>query len=119
GDYTQNASSGDYTKNASSGDYTKNASSGDYTKNASSGDYTKNASSGDYTTHDVKGEKCVVVAIGRNSKIKASKGTWITLAEYDGSYEIKLVRSAQIDGEELKENVWYQLINGEFTEVKI
>jgi hypothetical protein len=53
-----------------------------------------------------------------NSKIKAVKGTWITLAEYDDNGIIKLVKSAQVDGKELKENVFYKLINGNFREVE-
>jgi len=117
GNYAQNASSGDYAKNASSGDYAKNASSGNYAQNASSGDYAKNASSGYYATEITTGKNSVTAAIGRNSKIKAIIGTWITLAEYDDEGIVKLVKSAQIDGKILKEDVFYQLIDGEFSEV--
>jgi len=119
GDSAQNASSGHSAKNASSGDYAQNASSGHSAQNASSGHSAQNASSGDSATEIVSGKNSVVAAIGYKSKIKATTGTWITLAEYDDEGIVKLVKSAQIDGKILKENVFYQLIDGEFTEVEL
>ena len=54
--------------------------------------------------------------------IKGKIGSWITLAEYErdnlGNYICVCVKSAQIDGVKLKENVFYRLIDGKFTEVK-
>ena len=65
-------------------------------------------------------EAAVVVCAGKRAKIKAHKGTWITLAEYgefDGEgYPCICVKSAQIDGETLKCDTWYTLENGEFVE---
>jgi len=115
---SKNASSGDYSKNASSGDYSKNASSGDSSQNASSGNYSKNASSGDYSSIEMVGENNVGANIGRDGIIKGVKGCWITLAEYDKDGICICVKSAQIDGEIIKENTWYKLLNGEFVVVK-
>jgi hypothetical protein len=58
----------------------------------------------------------VTADIGMNSIVKAVTGTWITLAEYKDNKCI-LVKSAQIDGIILKEDVFYCLKDGEFTEV--
>jgi hypothetical protein len=98
----------------SSGDNTKNASSGYNTKNASSGYNTQNASSGDNTSEEITGNNCVVASIGKYSKIKASLGTWITLAEYDSNNICILVKSAQIDGKKLKADTWYVLKDKKF-----
>uniref|UniRef100_A0AAU8ATA3 Uncharacterized protein n=1 Tax=Dulem virus 31 TaxID=3145749 RepID=A0AAU8ATA3_9VIRU len=134
GDYAQLASSGDYAKLASSGDsaqlassgysaqlassgdYAKLASSGDSAQLASSGDYAKLASSGDSAKLDSTGTNAVISAIGINNIVRAKKGTWITLAEYDENDTPRCVKSAQIDGVKLKEDVYYTLLNGEFTE---
>ena len=116
-DKAKNASSGDSAKNASSGDYAQNASSGYYAKNASSGDYAKNASSGDYAIETCDGKNSVCASIGKGSKIKATKGTWITLAEYDKDNNPICVKSAQIDGVKLKENVFYELKNKRFVKL--
>ena len=79
----------------------------------SSGNYAKMASSGDYS---------VVMCAGRNGMAKAKKGSWITLAEwvYDENkdrYIPKSVVTKQVDGEVIKEDVFYKLVDGEFTEV--
>ena len=58
----------------------------------------------------------MVAAIGNNSKIKAIKGTWITLAEYDDNGICIYVKSAKIDGKRLKADTWYILKDKKFTE---
>ena len=120
GYYAQLASSGYYAKLASSGYSAKLASSGDYAKLASSGDYAKLASSGDYAQLASSGDYAVVMAAGYNSQAKAKKGSWITLAEWDsldGNLTPVCVKTEQVDGERIKEDTWYKLINGQFTEI--
>lgn len=81
---------------------------------STSGDYSKLAASGYYS---------VVVGIGVNNIAKAVKGCWITLAEwkYDDEKEATIpvcVKTEYVDGKRIKENVFYKLENGEFTEVE-
>jgi hypothetical protein len=105
------------------GDSAQLASSGDFAQLASSGDYAKLASSGYSAKLQLNGTDSVGAAIGLDSKIKGKKGDWITLAEWK-FYEEKsrfvpiCVKSAQIDGDILKEDTWYVLRNGEFKKVK-
>ena len=61
---------------------------------------------------------------GINSRAKAKKGSWITLAEWkcDNNRDIWIpvcVRTEQVDGERIKEDIFYQLIDGEFKEVQV
>ena len=54
---------------------------------------------------------------------KAKKGSWITLSEWDYSEDKKryipvCVRTEFVDGERIKEDTWYKLIDGEFVEQK-
>jgi hypothetical protein len=137
GDYSQLASSGDSSKLASSGDSSQLASSGDYSqlassgsgsqlassgynsKLASSGYYSQLASSGYNSKLAMNGNDSVGACVGVGAKIKGKKGCWITLAEWewDDSKDRHVpvcVKSAQIDGETLKEDTWYRLKNGEF-----
>jgi hypothetical protein len=116
GDFSKLASSGNYSKLASSGYSSKLASSGDSSQLASSGDYSQLTSSGDYSRLDIRGNNSVGANIGINGSIRAKKGCWITLAEYKNNTPI-CVKSVQVDGEVLKEDTWYRLINGKFTEV--
>ena len=78
-------------------------------------------SSGDSAQIKLEGIDSVAAAIGIGSRIKAKKGNWITLAEWSyeenaGRYVLLCVKSALVDGETLKEDVWYMLQDGEFKE---
>nr|DAS49695.1 MAG TPA: hypothetical protein [Caudoviricetes sp.] len=120
GSYAKLASSGNFAKFASSGSYAQLASSGNFAQLASSGSYAQLASSGDSAKLASSGNSAVVMAAGYNSQAKAKKGSWITLAEWDrldGNWTPVCVKTEQVDGERIKEDTWYKLINGQFTEI--
>ena len=124
GDSAKIGSSGDYAKIGSSGDYAQIGSSGDYTKIGSSGYYAQIGSSGYYAQIDSTGDDSVIMCAGHMSKAKAKVGSWITLAEWMWSdtknrYVPKCVKTEFVDGERIKADTWYQLIGGEFKEVKL
>ena len=66
------------------------------------------------------------MAAGYNSIARAKIGSWITLAEWvktgekneNGSYIWipKCVKTEYVDGERIKENTFYKLVDGEFKE---
>ena len=70
----------------------------------------------------------MVMAAGCNSIAKAKIGSWITLAEWirtdkanDSSNYIwipKCVKTEYVDGERIKEDIFYKLVDGEFKEVE-
>ena len=140
GDYAQIGSSGDSAKIGSSGDSAKIGSSGDSAKIGSSGYSAKIGSSGDYAQIGSSGDSAQIGSSGYSAQIKstgydsiiccagddscvsAKKGSWITLAEWKYSYEKdryvpKCVKTEYVDGEKIKEDTMYKLIDGEFTEV--
>ena len=98
----------------------KLASFGDQAKVASSGDNAQLASSGYNTQLASSGDDSVVCGIGYNNIAKASKGSWITLAEWkviDGVLKPVCVKTEYVDDEKIKANVFYKLENGEFVKV--
>ena len=122
GYYAKIGSSGDYAKIVSSGDSAKIGSSGDSAKIGSSGDSAQIGSSGDSAKIDSTGEDSVIMCAGNSSIAKAKVGSWITLAEWKWSDEKKrdvpvCVKTEYVDGENIKADTWYQLINGKFVEV--
>ena len=129
GDYAKIGSSGDSAKIGSSGDYAQIGSSGDSAKIGSSGDYAKIGSSGDSAKITSEGKYSVVMAAGYNSIAKAKVGSWITLAEWLNTGKVdkkgnciwipKCVKTEYVDGEQIKEDTFYKLVNGEFTEVEV
>ena len=61
-----------------------------------------------------------MAGIGGNNIAKAALGNWIVLAEWgwenDDNYTLKCVKAVQVDGEKIKADTWYKLVNGEFVE---
>ena len=84
----------------------------DGAKIGSSGNYAKIGSSVDYA---------VVMCAGMKNIAKAKKGSWITLSEWKysnekGRYVPVCVKTEQVDGERIKEDTFYTLVDGEFQE---
>lgn len=85
-----------------------------YAKIGSSGDSAKILSTGEYS---------VICCAGNNSIAKAKKNSWITLSEWKYSnekkrYIPKYVKTEHVDGERIKADTWYKLVDGEFKEVE-
>ena len=97
-------------------------SSGYYAQIGSSGYSAQIGSSGDYAKIESAGEDSVICCAGHGSAVNAKAGSWITLAEWEYSeakneYVPKCVKTEYVDGERIKADTWYKLIDGEFTEV--
>ena len=68
------------------------------------------------------------MAAGYNSIARAKIGSWITLAEWGKAditdekgnciWKPKCVKTEYVDGERIKEDTFYKLVNGEFEEVE-
>ena len=122
GDYAQIGSSGNYAQIGSSGDAAQIGSSGYAAQIGSTGDYAKIGSSGDAAKIGSTGEHSVVMAAGHNSIAKAKIGSWITLAEWEYNDDVWVpiyVKTEQVDGERIKADTFYKLIDGEFKEVDV
>ena len=118
----QIGSSGDYAQIGSGGDSAQIGSGGNYAQIGSSGDYAQIGSGGDYAQIESTGEYSVICCAGNNSRAKAKKGSWITLSEwrYSGEKEQNIpvcVKTEYVDGERIKEDTWYRLVDGEFQKV--
>jgi len=110
--HTEKSKKKDSSQLAASGYSSQLAASGDSSKLAASGDSSQLAASGDYS---------IAAGIGIDNQAKATIGSWIVLAEW--SYNKKLNRwipvcvlSAQVDGEKLKADTYYKVIDGKFVE---
>ena len=140
GDYAQIGSSGDSVKIGSSGDsveigssgncaqigslgnFAQIGSSGDFAKIGSFGDFAQISSSGDYAKINSTGSDSVIMCAGCKALAKAKIGSWITLSEWvysegKGRYVPVCVKTEYVDGENIKADTYYQLIDGVFTEV--
>ena len=91
-------------------------------KIGSSGDYAQIGSSGDYAQIGSEGKHAVICCAGHGSVVKAKVGSWITLSEWkydevENVYIPVCVKTEKVDGERIKGDTPYKLVNGQFVEV--
>ena len=89
---------------------------------SNSGKYGAASNSGDCGAAETSGKHSIAISVGYDSKARGALGTWIVLAErdeWDGEgCPIKDVRAFKVDGEQVKADTWYKLVNGVLIETK-
>ena len=121
GDGAQIGSSGDSAHIGSNGNWDHIGSSGRYAQIGSSGNRAQIGSSGNDAQISSSGKNAVIMCAGIDSCVKAKKGSWITLAEWemvDDGWTPVCVKTMQVDGDLIKEDTFYRLKEGEFVEVE-
>lgn len=108
----KNTENSDYTR----GDWSRQAASGDWSRQAASGYRSRQAASGDESRQETTGKNCVMMSAGNGGRAKGKIGSWIVLTEWKQGVPNVIAR--RIDGEEVKEDVWYTLKDGNFVEVE-
>jgi hypothetical protein len=125
GDSGNAAASGWSGNAAASGNLGNAAASGDSGNAAASGESGNAAASGDSGTAVVTGfagratalgEQCLAVAWGEDSLARGTVGNWIVVSERDDDGNIIDVKIAKVDGDTVKADTWYKLVNGEIME---
>ena len=118
----QIGSSGYGAQIGSSGYGAQIGSSGYGARIGSSGDWAQIGSSGYGAQITSSGKHSVICCAGNGSIVKAKKGSWITLSEWkfsdeENAYIPICVKTEYVDGEKIKADVFYKLVNGKFEEV--
>ena len=96
-------------------------SSGEFTTIGASGDQAIIGTSGYQAIIHSTGKYSVICCAGNNSMAQAKVGSWITLSEWKYSEDAKklipvCVKTEYVDGERIKADTLYELIDGEFKE---
>ena len=124
GNGAQIGSSGNGAQIGSSGDSARIGSSGDWARIGSSGNGAQIGSSGNGARIASSGKHSVICCAGNDSIVKAKIGSWITLSEWNFSDEENAyipicVKTEYVDGEKIKADTPYKLVNGKFEEVTV
>ena len=97
------------------------SNTGDRGASSNTGNCGASFSTGEESTSYAGCVNSVAAALGLNAKAKGVKGAYIICAEFeadnDANYRIKGIQLHQVDGEKIKEETYYQLIDGVMTEV--
>ena len=95
----------------------------DYCSAATNTGYRSAATNtGDRSAANVECKESVAIVTGKDSKAKGALGCWLVLTErgeWDGNgYPIKEVKAFKVDGDKIKADTWYKLVDGEPIEMK-
>ena len=93
---------------------------GDQSAATNTGDYSAATNTGNKSAAIVEGKESIALATGIKSKAKVKIGCFIVLTEWkeiNNEYHIVDIKSAKVDGENIKEDTFYMLKDGKFVEV--
>ena len=93
---------------------------GDYSAATNTGNRSAATNTGDYSAAKVSGKESIAIVTGKDSKAAGSIGDWIVLTErgeWNGdTCPIKEVKAFKVDGEKIKADTFYKLVDGEAVE---
>ena len=127
--WSGNAAASGNSGNAAASGLRGNAAASGWSGNAAASGWSGNAaasgvrgcavSSGKYGSAEANGKQCIAVAFGEQGRARGKIGNWIVVAEYGSDGEIIEPKIAVVDGENIKQDTWYTVKNGEFVEVEV
>ena len=118
-EYTKDQVDWEHAKVSNTGDRSAATNTGYQSAATNTGNRSAATNTGNQSAATVTGKESVAMAVGYDSKAKGALGCYIVLAEWkqiDGEYHIVDVKSAKVDGETIKPDIFYKLINGRFVE---
>ena len=114
------SNTGNYSAATNTGYQSAATNTGDYSAATNTGDQSAATNTGYRSAAEVTGKESVAIVTGKDSKARGTIGNWLVLTErgeWNGeNYPIKEVRAFKVDGIEIKENVFYNLVDGKAIE---
>ena len=120
GKYSGASTTGDYSGASTTGDRSGATATGSFSGASATGNCSGASATG-FKSKAYAGKGSVALAVGRGSRAKGDKGSWIVLTECHHDKEKKAdfidsVKVAKVDGEKIKADTWYTLKDGKFVE---
>ena len=109
---------GDYSAATNTGHRSAATNTGYRSVATNTGHYSVATNTGHYSAASAKGKDSIAIALGFKSKAKGAAGCWIVLTERDEEWNILDVKAFKVDGENIKADTYYELVNGKAEEVK-
>ena len=102
------------------GDQSAATNTGNRSAATNTGDYSAATNTGDRSAAKVSGKESIAIVTGKDSKAAGALGDWIVITErgkWNGdTYPIKEVKAFKVDGEKIKADTFYKLVDGEAVE---
>ena len=120
GDQSAATNTGDYSAAINTGDYSAAINTGDCSAATNTGNYSAATNTGYRSAAKVSGKESIAIVTGKDSKAAGALGDWIVITErgeWNGdTFPIKEVKAFKVDGEKIKADTFYKLVDGEAVE---
>ncbi len=121
GDRSASTNTGYRSASTNTGDQSASTNTGDQSASTNTGDQSASTNTGYRSASTNTGKEGCAISLGIEGIAKGAMGCWLTLAEWkniDNEWHRIDVQTKIIDNKDIKENVFYKLVNGQFIEVK-
>lgn len=94
---------------------------------SATGDYGASSATGYKGASSATDPESIAVAWGYHGKARGVKGAYLVLADWEGDekryweqdkWRLKGAEMVRVDGEKIKENIWYTMVNGKVVEIE-
>ena len=120
GDQSAATNTGYQSAATNTGNRSAATNTGDYSAATNTGDCSAATNTGDQSVAKVSGKESIAIVTGKDSKAAGSIGDWIVLTERGerngDTCPIKEVKAFKVDGEKIKADTFYKLVDGEAVE---
>ena len=119
------SATGDYGASSATGYKGASSATGDYGASSATGNCGASSATGYKGASEANDSESIAVAWGYHGKARGVKGAYLVLADWEGDEEnywtqdrwiLKGAKMVRVDGETIKENTWYTMVNGEIVE---
>ena len=130
GDYGASSATGDYGASSATGYKGVSSATGDYGASSATGNCGASSATGYKGASSAESPNAVAVAWGYKGKAKGVKGSFLVLADWEckgkesdnyykeDMWDLKDAVIVRVDGETIKEDTWYTMVDGKVVEVK-
>ena len=119
-DRKANSATGDWSANSATGSRSANSATGYGSANSATGYGSANVTTGTDSTNAGMGEANISIGWGKDNKCKGKIGSYLVLSEWGEwngkQYPLIGAKMVHVDGENVKEDTFYKLKNGELVE---
>ena len=124
-------SSSDYGASSATGYKGASSATGDYGASSATGNCGASSATGYKGASSAENPNTVAVAWGYKGKVKGVKGSFLVLADWkckgeesnnywkEDMWELKNAVMVRVDGETIKEDTWYTMVDGKVVEVDV
>ena len=131
GDYGASSATGNCGASSATGYKGASSATGDYGASSATGNCGASSATGYKGASSAENPNTVAVAWGYKGKVKGVKGSFLVLADWkckgeesnnywkEDMWELKNAVMVRVDGETIKEDTWYTMVDGKVVEVDV